>query len=245
MSRDDMRSRNGSDSEWSTDGELAQALDAYFSAVEAGRPVDPERLAAEHPAIADELRSCLEVLRLAGRVEGEDGVDAAIEVAERARNLVDPDAGRLPHPPPGRPRRHGGRLRGRTSLAAPTGRVEGASVRLGARPPAVAPVPDRGPGRGATPPHQHRARVLGRLRARRALLRRIWGGSVVHGVDGWPRWCGSRYGPKRPRFIDKSLRRESVAPAFRPRLHRRQHLPGFDDRPRDDVHTEFRSHGQS
>ena len=36
----------------------------------AGRPVDPDRLAAEHPAIADELRSCLEVLRLAGRVEG-------------------------------------------------------------------------------------------------------------------------------------------------------------------------------
>ena len=38
--------------------------------------VDPDRLAAEHPAIADELRSCLGVLRLAGRVEGESGAEA-------------------------------------------------------------------------------------------------------------------------------------------------------------------------
>jgi serine/threonine protein kinase len=44
--------------------------------------VDPERLAAEYPAIAGELRSCLEILRLAGRVEGEPGAAAAVEGTE-------------------------------------------------------------------------------------------------------------------------------------------------------------------
>ncbi len=82
MSRDDMRSRNGSEAETSTDGELAQALEAYLSAVERGQAVDPHRLAAEHPAIADELRSCLGILRLAGRVEGEAGAEAEVEGIE-------------------------------------------------------------------------------------------------------------------------------------------------------------------
>ena len=48
------------------DPELASALESYLAAVESGRPVDLERLAADHPAIADQLRSCLGVLRLAG-----------------------------------------------------------------------------------------------------------------------------------------------------------------------------------
>ena len=81
MNGDAARSRDGSES-GVRDGELARALEAYLSAVEAGRPVDPDRLAAEHPAIADELRSCLEVLRLAGRVETEPGAEAAVEAIE-------------------------------------------------------------------------------------------------------------------------------------------------------------------
>jgi serine/threonine protein kinase len=78
MSDDDVRSGNGIPVEASTDGKLARALEAYLSAVEQGQAVDPDRLAAEHPAIASELRSCLEILRLAGRVEGEPGAQAAV-----------------------------------------------------------------------------------------------------------------------------------------------------------------------
>ncbi len=57
------------------DAELARALESYLAAIEAGRPVDLERLAAEHPEIADQLRSCLGTLRLAGRVEGDPEAD--------------------------------------------------------------------------------------------------------------------------------------------------------------------------
>jgi serine/threonine protein kinase len=66
----------------SSDGELARALESYLSAVERGESVDPDRLAAEHPAIAGELRSCLEVLRLAGRVEHAGGAEAATDGSE-------------------------------------------------------------------------------------------------------------------------------------------------------------------
>ena len=79
MSEDDLQPLDGSDIEASTDGELARALETYLSAVERGRSVDPDRLAAEHPAIADELRSCLGILRLAGRVEGDAGAGPAVE----------------------------------------------------------------------------------------------------------------------------------------------------------------------
>ena len=47
-----------------------------------GSPVDLERLAAEHPAIADQLRSCLGVLRLAGRVEGRADADASYDLGD-------------------------------------------------------------------------------------------------------------------------------------------------------------------
>ncbi len=60
MSEEDLQSRNGSDLEASTDGELAGALETYLSAVERGQAVDVDRIAAGHPAIADELRSCVE-----------------------------------------------------------------------------------------------------------------------------------------------------------------------------------------
>jgi tetratricopeptide (TPR) repeat protein len=44
--------------------ELAQALEAYLAAVEAGEPVDPEEWVNRHPAIADRLRACLKGLHL-------------------------------------------------------------------------------------------------------------------------------------------------------------------------------------
>ena len=46
---------------------------AYLADLEAGRPADPERLLAEHPAIAGQLRACLQVMNLADRmVDGSD-----------------------------------------------------------------------------------------------------------------------------------------------------------------------------
>jgi WD40 repeat protein/serine/threonine protein kinase/tetratricopeptide (TPR) repeat protein len=54
----------------SSEVELAQALDAYMAAVEAGRSPDPEQLLAEHPAVADRLRACLASLRLVERAAG-------------------------------------------------------------------------------------------------------------------------------------------------------------------------------
>ena len=70
MSGEDVLSWSESEAETSEDHRLARALEACLSAMEAGREVDPQRLAAAHPAIAEDLRSCLQVLRLAGRVVG-------------------------------------------------------------------------------------------------------------------------------------------------------------------------------
>jgi WD40 repeat protein/serine/threonine protein kinase len=70
---------NGVDSETAQQSELARVLDAYLAAVEAGEAVDPEELAARHPAIADWLRACLSVLRVASQVEGRADADAVID----------------------------------------------------------------------------------------------------------------------------------------------------------------------
>jgi serine/threonine-protein kinase len=50
------------------ESEVARVFDAYLADLEAGRPVDPKRLLAEHPEIADQLRACLEVMDLANQV---------------------------------------------------------------------------------------------------------------------------------------------------------------------------------
>jgi hypothetical protein len=62
----------GLKTESAADAELADVLNAYLTEVEAGRPVDTERLLAEHPAIADRLRTCLAALHAAehGRERG-------------------------------------------------------------------------------------------------------------------------------------------------------------------------------
>jgi serine/threonine protein kinase len=53
--------------------EVARVLDAYLAAIEAGQSEDPDRLLAEHPAIAEELRGHLEIMRLARRLEADLG----------------------------------------------------------------------------------------------------------------------------------------------------------------------------
>ncbi|HUE69396.1 MAG TPA: serine/threonine-protein kinase [Pirellulaceae bacterium] len=46
------------------DAKVARILDDYLADLERGRPVDPQRLLAEHPAIARRLRACLSGLSL-------------------------------------------------------------------------------------------------------------------------------------------------------------------------------------
>jgi serine/threonine-protein kinase len=48
-----------------SDVEVARVLESYLVAVEAGRPADPQRLLEEYPDLADRLRACLRVLKVA------------------------------------------------------------------------------------------------------------------------------------------------------------------------------------
>ncbi|MGO9471262.1 MAG: tetratricopeptide repeat protein [Isosphaeraceae bacterium] len=59
---------NGDSLDAALDAELARVLEAYLADLEAGRPVDPDRLLAEHAELAEQLRSCLAVVNLADRV---------------------------------------------------------------------------------------------------------------------------------------------------------------------------------
>jgi WD40 repeat protein/serine/threonine protein kinase len=53
------------------DAELARVLDECLEALEAGRSLDAEALAAAHPAIAERLRACLASLQVVERATGE------------------------------------------------------------------------------------------------------------------------------------------------------------------------------
>jgi len=48
------------------DSEVVRVLDAYLSGIEAGQPADPDKLLADHPALAGPLRAYLKVMHLAG-----------------------------------------------------------------------------------------------------------------------------------------------------------------------------------
>jgi serine/threonine-protein kinase len=80
---------DGDPVESSLDAELGRILEAYLADLEAGRPVDPERLLAQHPALADQLRSCLAVVNLADRVAGGSRSHAA---PDRAASRLDTTA---------------------------------------------------------------------------------------------------------------------------------------------------------
>jgi len=58
----------GGQAEEPEDAELGRVLEAYLADLEAGRPDDRERLLAAHPAIAGQLRACLQVMNLAERM---------------------------------------------------------------------------------------------------------------------------------------------------------------------------------
>jgi eukaryotic-like serine/threonine-protein kinase len=67
------------------DSEVVRALDAYLSGIEAGQPADPEKLLADHPALAAQLRAYLGVMNLAGRLvqDGTSGPEIAAGRAQR------------------------------------------------------------------------------------------------------------------------------------------------------------------
>ena len=65
--------RGRATSEAADDAEVGRVLDAYLADLEAGRPADPERLLADHPALAGQLRACLEVMNLADRLVDASG----------------------------------------------------------------------------------------------------------------------------------------------------------------------------
>jgi serine/threonine-protein kinase len=50
------------------DSEVIRILDAYMSGIEAGLPADPDKLLADHPALAGQLRAYLELMGVAGRL---------------------------------------------------------------------------------------------------------------------------------------------------------------------------------
>jgi serine/threonine protein kinase len=69
------------------DAELARVLEACLADIEAGKPVDPGRLVAEHPSIADRLQTCLITLNLVQQ--------AAAGLAGRGENEAVVPVGRL------------------------------------------------------------------------------------------------------------------------------------------------------
>ncbi len=67
MMRDEHQIDDAWDGASAGDAEVARVLDDYLVALEAGESVDPGRLLAEHPAIAPQLRACLDVMQAAAR----------------------------------------------------------------------------------------------------------------------------------------------------------------------------------
>jgi hypothetical protein len=59
------------------ESEVARVFDAYLADLEAGRPVDPARLLADHPDIAEPLRACLDVMHLADQMASGSGAVTA------------------------------------------------------------------------------------------------------------------------------------------------------------------------
>jgi serine/threonine-protein kinase len=73
------------------DAELGQVLEAYLADLEAGRPDQRELLLAAHPAIARQLRACLQVLNLADRM-----VDASHSALTAVRHVAHVESATIP-----------------------------------------------------------------------------------------------------------------------------------------------------
>jgi eukaryotic-like serine/threonine-protein kinase len=55
------------------DSEALRVLDSYLSGIEAGLPADPQKLLADHPQLADQLRAYLNVMKMTARLAGDAG----------------------------------------------------------------------------------------------------------------------------------------------------------------------------
>ena len=179
---------------------LAQWVEAVKARLEAGEPVDLDDYRRQDPARAERLRRLLPTIGMMADLGRSPDPEPSRSLGPGSAPILGRrHAGRLPHRPGDRPRRHGRRLRGRADLAPPPRRPQGLAVRLGARPQAAPAVQERIAGRGPPAPPQHRAGARGRLRAGRALLRH----AVHRRASRCPRSSrscgGSRAGPARAR----------------------------------------------
>jgi eukaryotic-like serine/threonine-protein kinase len=73
---------------------LVQVLEGYLNDLESGRPVDPQRLLAEHPSIAPRLHSCLAGLRLLGDASGHPTISSAVVGKDFGEYTILRDIGR-------------------------------------------------------------------------------------------------------------------------------------------------------
>ncbi len=76
------------------DSEVVRVLDAYLSSIEAGQPADPDRLLADHPALASRLRVYLEVMNLAGRLAEDSHARPGVMPADSSTDAQIPPLGR-------------------------------------------------------------------------------------------------------------------------------------------------------
>ena len=157
-----------------TDPQVAAALEEYLDALNSDSPPAREEFLDRHPTIAGALAECLsglEFIQATGwQLGGGEARWPSPAQDEETASATRP-AGGLSDRPRAGPREHGGRLRGRASLARPPGCPQGPAARLGDRPAAAATVPDRGPGRRPAQPSPHRADLRGRLRPGGPFLR--------------------------------------------------------------------------
>jgi serine/threonine-protein kinase len=101
------------------DSEVMRILDAYLSGIETGEPADPDKLLADHPGLASQLRAYLDVMQLAGRVADDSGAVACpagsgvlttlnlgsdrppqvqlLELSDEREPLVMPSSSAMPH----------------------------------------------------------------------------------------------------------------------------------------------------
>jgi eukaryotic-like serine/threonine-protein kinase len=71
MNRNDHPLADVAENATTADIEAVRVFDAYLAEIQAGRPADPDRLLAEHPALAERLREFLNVTHIVDRVAGE------------------------------------------------------------------------------------------------------------------------------------------------------------------------------
>ena len=116
----------------SADENPVEALaDEFLERRRRGERPSIEEYAARHPELADEIRDFFPALVLVEELKpgSDDATDSFAGAAIARRRLTAGAAGRFPHPPRDRPRRHGRRLRGRAGVARPARGAEGAGAR--------------------------------------------------------------------------------------------------------------------